>query len=387
MTPTHQPTKKYGLLLVAGRRTHQENYAPNFAADPRCRLIAVTDEPDVPLLRAELNHQLAADLNLPYLPDLDAALGRDDVQVVSVCTEPERRARVAVRSARAGKHVYLDKPMATSAADADAVVAAVAEAGVRSQMFSFIHTPWAQSVRRALESGAVGELTAIHADVFFAKGTPGTAPVGQRRVEKYPPEGFVRVDSKREMYELAVYPVGLMRYLAGREVETVYGRTANYFFAEHVRNGMEDFGCLALTLEGGLTATIAAGRIGWQSHPAGGVQRVWLCGTEGTLLFDVNRPRLEVCAAGPPWTPPFNPNDPMGFWRSTMEEAGMSPKRQWQPLLFPESGPTDESYFIDCIEAGRESDMSARDAAAVLKVLLAGYRSVAEGRVVSLREA
>jgi len=376
--------EKYGILLVAGRHTHQELYAPNFAADPRCRLVALTDEADVPPRRRELNRQLAQDLHIPYLPDLDSALARQDVQVVSICSEPERRARIAVKAAQAGKHLYLDKPMATRLEDADAVVAAVARAGVRSQMFSFLHTSWARAVRQALESGAVGELTAVHADVFFAKGTPTAAPGAPPRRETYPPQAFASIDSKREMYELAVYPVGWVRWLAGREVETVYARTANFFFAEHRRNDMEDCGWLALTLAGGLTATVAAGRIGWQSHPAGGVQRLWLSGTEGTLLFDLNRPRLEIYAAGSPWTPPFHPQDPMGFWRSTMEEAGMQPKRQWQPLPPAEADLTDESFFIDCLEAGRESDMSVRDAAALLEILLAGYLSAAEQRVVHL---
>jgi predicted dehydrogenase len=133
------------VLLVTGLRTHQENYALLFASDPRCRLIAVTDEPNVPPRRADWNRQFAAEMNLPYISDLDEALVREEVDIVSVCAEHERRGRVAVRCAQAGKHLYLDKPMTCSMEDADAVVAAVEAAGVRSQMFSFIHTPWAQA--------------------------------------------------------------------------------------------------------------------------------------------------------------------------------------------------------------------------------------------------
>ena len=104
----------YGILLVAGRRTHQENYALFFASDPRCRLIAVTDEIDVPAYRSTLNQQFAAEMDLPYIPDLDEALAREDVDIASVCAEQERRGRVAVRCAKAGKHLYLDKPMTCS---------------------------------------------------------------------------------------------------------------------------------------------------------------------------------------------------------------------------------------------------------------------------------
>ena len=38
------PNPRYGVLLVTGSHTHQENYAAAFAADRRCRLIAVSDE-------------------------------------------------------------------------------------------------------------------------------------------------------------------------------------------------------------------------------------------------------------------------------------------------------------------------------------------------------
>ena len=64
--------------------------------------------------------EMAAQYDVPYSEDVDAALTRDDVQMVSVCTEPTRHARLATRAALAGKHVLVDKPMATTLADADA---------------------------------------------------------------------------------------------------------------------------------------------------------------------------------------------------------------------------------------------------------------------------
>jgi hypothetical protein len=91
----------YGVLLVAGAHTHQENYAEDFAADPRCRLIGLADEAGVSKRRKALNERLAHKLGIPLLADLDQALARDDVHVVSVCAEPERRAGVMIRCARA----------------------------------------------------------------------------------------------------------------------------------------------------------------------------------------------------------------------------------------------------------------------------------------------
>jgi predicted dehydrogenase len=386
-------SQPYGVLLVTGLRTHQENYALLFAADPRCRLIAVTDEPDVPAHRADWNEQFASEMDIPYIADLNEALAREDVDIVSVCAEHERRGSAAVRCAQAGKHLYLDKPMACSVSDADAVVAAVKAARMRSQIFSFIHNPWAKAAKQAVESGAVGELIAIHCDVMFAKGYTGTAPLvkpaagwlGKPRKQDPHPKRFTFVDSKLELWTTGVYAVSLIRWITGVEVRTVFGVTANYFFAEHVQNDVEDFGVLALGLDGGITATVACGRIGWTIHPAGGPNRLHSIGTEGSLTVDAHKPRVEVYADEPPWTPPpVNPADPMSFWRSTQEEVETKPKESWVPLHGKEESPNDASRFIDCIESGRESEMSAKDGAAVVEVLMAGYVSAASGDVVAL---
>ena len=382
----NQPTsiKKYGVLLVTGAQTHQENYARAFSADPRCQLIALTDEPNISARRRELNERLARELDIPYVAKLDDALKRDDVSVVSICAEPERRGPIAVKCARAGKQLYLDKSLCPTLADADAIVAAVREVGVRSHMFSFITQPWARRAKDAVQSGAVGELRAMHSDIHFAKGRAGTAKLGSPRREQYPPDpaSFQRIEAKREMDNTGVYGVSLVRWLAARDVKSVYCHTANYFFAEHQQAGAEDFGVLVLMLDGGLHATVSAGRIGWTSHPAAGTNRVVVVGSKGTFLFDANSPRFEVYNDQPPWSPPpVNRADPMGFWTSTQQEVHTMPKTTWQPLA---AAASDASYFLDCLDAGRDSEMNAAEAAKTTEVLLAGYKSAATGEVVTL---
>src|SRR5690606_34607608 len=152
---------KLGVLLVSGKLTHQENYALLFAADPRCTLVGLTDEADVSPERARLNQELAAELGIPYWPDLNEAVARDDGHIVSVCAEPERRGRIVTLCAQAGKHVYIDKPLSPYPDVAEAAAAAVEQAGVRSQIYTFNHQPWAQSARRLVHSGALGDLVAL----------------------------------------------------------------------------------------------------------------------------------------------------------------------------------------------------------------------------------
>lgn len=376
---------KYGVLLLGGHRTHQENYAQSFANDPRCQLVAFADEPDAPEERITLARSLAEELNLPFIPDLDEALARDDVHIVSLCTEVERRGRVGTKCAEAGKHVYLDKPMALNAEHANQIVNAVAKSGVRTQMFSNIHSTWARTVKQGLDSGHIGELQAIHCDVMFAKGHPGTAPVGKKRIQKPDLERYSFVEAKPEMFDIGVYAVSMVNWLTQKRVKSIFGGTANYFFKEHHGCDLEDFGALVLTLEDGITATIAAGRYGWQSHAQGGIRKVHLIGTDATLTFDASSNRLEVFAAEPAFEPPTpHPLDPMGMWSSTQAEIKMQPKQHWIDVGSGDDGQQEFSAFIDCIENRVESEMNAEFAAHSVEIICAGYRSAASGEVISL---
>jgi len=374
----------YGLLLIGGNLTHQENYARALAADPRCRLVGLTDETDVPPRRAELNLMLAEELEIPLLPDLDEAITRDDVDFISVCPEPERRGRVAIKCAQAGKPLYVDKPLCTTLADAQNVVAAVEEAGVINQMFSLVHTPIAAEARRIVESGEMGGLTNIHYELLFAKGIAGTADLSRPRRENAVAERFTFVDSKRELYCVGLYPLVFFSWLTGRRVQNVYATTSNYFFAEHQQNDVEDFSCLLLELDGGVTATVTCGRTGWSSHPSSGVHKIHLTGERGTADLDAFQPRLEIYNDAPAWRQPDEPHpeDPMGFWSSTQKAGGMLPKTAWRPIQPVVAN--DAIYFLDCLEQNKPSDAPVSMGAHAVEVILAGYESAAAGQPVDL---
>jgi myo-inositol 2-dehydrogenase / D-chiro-inositol 1-dehydrogenase len=374
----------YGVLLVAGGFTHQEMYAPDFAEDKRCRLIGLVDADDISPRRKKLNAQLAQALDIPLLPSLDEALARTDVHIASVCAEPDRRAPLAIRCAEAGKHVYLDKPLATSMLDADRIVAALRRGQSVHQMFSLVHTDFGSRTKALLDSGTLGELTAIHCDAFFAKGMAGTAKLGQPRVEtaRPHPKNFETIDSKRELHNVGVYSLVQIAWLLHRPIRSVFATTANYFFEEHQKNDMEDFAQLTLDFDGGLSATTNVGRTGWRSHPMSGLNRMVFVGAKGAACVDAFGARVEVWADEDGWPlPNRHPEDPMGFWVSSMKEAGVTAKRAW---VMPADATTDVRYFLDCIEQGRASDVPAELAATALEVILAAYQSAATGQVVAL---
>lgn len=76
---------------------------------------------------------LAAELGTQAYPDFPAFLRQ--VDAVAFAVPPDVQAALAVQAAEAGKHLLLEKPIATSAADADRLVDAVEAAGVSSVVF------------------------------------------------------------------------------------------------------------------------------------------------------------------------------------------------------------------------------------------------------------
>ena len=377
---------KLGVLLIGGKRSHQESHAAVFTEHPRCRLVAVADETDAPDIRHELNQELADDHGIPYIRDLDEALARPDVQIVSMCARIERRGVVAVKCAEAGKHVYLDKPLCGSVEAADAIVEAMDKAGVVNQMYCTIHSGWVQRAKHAIDSGALGTLRAIHCEELFAKGPPGTAPKDVVRKEKERHTDFTFPESKREMFDVGVYPLTAIHWLTGRKAKAVTALTGNYFFAEHVKNDTEDFGAISMQLEGGISASIIAGRFGYMSHPGGGVQRIVLVGDRATATFDASLPRVEVYNTDPSFVQPDRDEfDPMRMWGSTDERVPMMPRNRWRRLDGGRDVMTDDiAAFVDCIENDDRPFITAREAAQPVEILMAAFMSAARNKEIRL---
>ena len=376
-SPESNDVARYGLLIVGGNLSHQENYSRALAADPRVRLVGLTDESDVLPRRRELNQALADELEIPYIEPYEEALAREDVDLVCLCPEPERRARMTVAAARAGKHVYVDKPLCATVEGAREVVEAVEASGVRSQMFSLVRSSIGRRCREVVESGRLGTLVGLHAELLFAKGVAGTADLGQPRHEQTSDGRFTWVDSKRELFCVGLYPLVLFEWLTGSRVEAIEAATANFFFTEHQANGAEDFAALLVGWEGGLETTITVGRSGWSSHPSHGIHQVHLVGTDSTATVDAYRPRLEIFSDAPGWSQPGTPHpeDPMGFWSSTQESGGVTPKTDWWPLA--EAADDDARYFLDCLDDDRDSDVPAAMGARAVETILAAYDAAA----------
>src|SRR6185503_1266156 len=91
---------------------------------------------------------------------LESLLARPDVDAVVIGTPSGRHAAQGIAAARAGKHVVVEKPLDVSLAQADALIAACGEAGVKLAVISqFRFLDAVQKTREAIAAGRLGRLT------------------------------------------------------------------------------------------------------------------------------------------------------------------------------------------------------------------------------------
>ena len=148
--------KRIGIALLSFAHSHQRAWARVFFERPDARIAAVWDDDP------ERGKAAAAAVNAPFIADLDAVLARDDVDAVTICAENVKHAELAVRAARAGKHIMMQKPMATSVEEADRIVAAVEEAGVTyMQAYNLRFDPLHTTVWELVRSGAIGRVNVV----------------------------------------------------------------------------------------------------------------------------------------------------------------------------------------------------------------------------------
>ncbi|MDB5637235.1 MAG: oxidoreductase, partial [Bradyrhizobium sp.] len=117
------------------------------------KLVAVCDEV------RERADAVASRFGVPAHYHLDELLGRKDIDAVSVLTPSGMHPRHAVAVAKAGKHVIVEKPMALRLEDADAMIRACDQAGVKLFVVkqNRFNVPVVKA-REALEAGRFGRL-------------------------------------------------------------------------------------------------------------------------------------------------------------------------------------------------------------------------------------
>jgi len=285
MTPANTPIG-VGVIGVGIRGSH--GYESLLARDGRCRVVAVAQDPlAVPeMLEGRddaYGREHAQVLGAAYVSDYRRVLDREDVSVVSLMCHPSRAADLAEEIAGAGKHIVRDKPMCVTAAQADRIVHAVADAGVQMLVtHQERYLPSLASAREAVHQGRIGRL--LVADFIYAQGNGPLA-------------GFTATPAFRQAFgggdvrTFGVYAIDYLLWLVDAPVASVFAQAGAMFYDDYAASGIEDFGQIAMRFEDGVVAHVVTGRT---TTPGGPPQQLDLTGTEGSLCVDRLVPAIAV---------------------------------------------------------------------------------------------
>ncbi|MDQ2786657.1 MAG: Gfo/Idh/MocA family oxidoreductase [Chloroflexota bacterium] len=344
-------TAPLGLLVLSAVR-HAASYLPVFDAHPDTVIRAIVEEPDAPDWAHNDARILAAKYNVPVLPDPASALARSDCDLVLICSEPTRHARLAAQALRAGKHVLVDKPMAVTLDEC----AMVAEAATHSpgSKFTVVHRLFGapiQRARRAIDAGHLGLIRSGDGE-FLSSGVFFGASVERPEFVANP-----ALSGGGELMNFMVYPIDYLHYLTGARVTEVFAEAGTFFFDAHRQFSVEDVGILSLRLEYDIIGSLTVGRVPFAPTPSTGASTLRLIGSHGHLTVDENRPQLDI-------------------WSTVTERRGRTVGGEAaQSAVATEIG-----AFIRDIREDRTPLYGVDDAGATIAAIEAAYRSLATGQ-------
>jgi predicted dehydrogenase len=149
------PTYKVGVIGHTDRGNYGHGIGDVWPAFPQARVVAVSD-PD-PEGRAVAKERTGAPR---AYADYRELLAKEEPDIVSICPRhTDQRLPMVTAAAAAGCHMYLEKPFAGTLTDADLMVAAVREAGVKVQIaHQMRRSPFTIKALELIESGEIGEV-------------------------------------------------------------------------------------------------------------------------------------------------------------------------------------------------------------------------------------
>jgi predicted dehydrogenase len=200
------------------------NLARNFDALPGCELRWCCDGD--PLVRERLAEVFSG---ARFTDSLDALLDDPELDAVVLATPVPSHAELAIRVLEAGKHCFVEKPLARSAADAERVVQAAAGAG-RIVMVGHLleYHPGVRKLKAVVDAGELGEIHYVYSNRLN---------LGQLRADE------------NALWSLGAHDVSVLLMLAGEEPYEVTARGESY-----MRDGIEDVVFAFLRFPSGLAA-------------------------------------------------------------------------------------------------------------------------------------
>ena len=208
-----------------------------------------------------------------FVPTLDALVNHKDVQIVDVCTFPNVRLEPVELCAKAGKHVQVQKPIATHPAVAASMIAAARAGGITLNVVS--QHRFDDSIiflRQAIAGGRLGKLLQADAHVkWFRSADYYSRPI----------KGSWEVEGGGAMINQAIHQVDILLHLIG-PVTSVYG---TWQLGALHKIESEDVVTAMLRYANGATGVIQASTAFWPGYS----ERVEIHGTRGTAIITGDR--------------------------------------------------------------------------------------------------
>ena len=339
MTTTRTDTVRVGVVGV-GRigRMHAELLARQVPG----AAVAMVHDAHEPSAR-----ETAHALGVTAAADIEELLGAPDVDAVAICTSTPTHADLIVAAAEAGKAIFCEKPVSLRLAEVDRTLAAVDAAGVPFQIgFNRRFDPAHAAVAAAVATGAIGE--------------PQLARISSRDPAP-PPLEYIRV-SGGIFLDMTIHDYDMARFVTGSEVVEVYARGAVRIDEAFAGAGDVDTAVVTLVHENGCLTTIDNSRQAVYGYD----QRVEVFGSAGVARSDNPLQHTAVVHTKEGTSAPTLPY----FYLDRYIPSYLG---EWKA-------------FVTAVSEGRTPPVTAPDARAPLVIGLAAWRSVREGRPVSIAE-
>ena len=140
-----------------------------------------------------------------YTDDYRKLLARKDIDVVSICTPNDQHEAMAIAAIQAGKHVYIDKPLAVTSQSAGRIAAAAATANVFTQMvFNNRFTPAVLRAKQLVDEGRIGEVLTFSARYLHSGSIDPNRPIGWKQQM----QGGVLLDLGSHALDLLTWMIG-----------------------------------------------------------------------------------------------------------------------------------------------------------------------------------
>ena len=284
---------------------------------------------------------------LETFESLDDAM--DSVDAVVIATPPRSHTPVGLLAISQGKHVLIEKPLATSAADAERLIDAAEQADVALMVgHTFEYNPAVWKLREHITSGSLGR--------------PYYIDTARLNLGLY--QSDVNV-----VWDLAPHDVSIANYILGEQPATVHA-----WGSKHAHQEYEDVAYLRLLYPGGVTVQV---HVSWLDPCK--VRRVTVVGSEKMAVYnDMNdEERLRIFDKS---VVPGDNGDALHRVPPTYRYGGVS-----SPYInFQEPLRVQDRHFLDCIGFGERPSTDGQNGLAVVRVLEAADESMRQGRPIQL---